>query len=101
MKVNPTLQIILESIVIIATLLLFGYLKIKETISIDIVRLIAEAEKLEAPGAEKMRWLVQALYCQMVPLFKVYFTRERIQKIAQSIFDEIRKYANLYHDNKS
>ena len=97
---NPTLQIILESIVLIAVLLLMGFLKLKETTELDIVRLIAEAEKLNKPGAEKMQWLVSTVYDAMVPIAKAYFTRDRIQKLAQTIFDYIRKYADKYHNNK-
>lgn len=97
---NPTLQIILESIVLIAVLLIMGFLRLKETTELDIVRLIAEAEKLDRPGTEKMQWLVSTVYDAMVPIAKAYFTKDRIQKIAQMIFDYIRKYADKYHDNK-
>ena len=97
---NPTLQIILESIVLIAVLLLMGFLKLKETTELDIVRLIAEAEKLDRPGAEKMQWLVSTIYDTTIPLAKAYFTRDRIQKLAQMIFDNIRAYAERYHNNK-
>ena len=95
-----TLKIIIECVALIATLLIMGFLKLKETTELDIVRLIAEAEKLNRPGAEKMQWLVETVYDAMVPIAKAYFTRERIQKLAQMIFDYIRKYADKYHDNK-
>ena len=97
---NPTLQIILESIVLIAVLLLMGFLKLKEELSVDIVKLIAEAETKPLTGAEKMKWLVETVYDTTIPFAKAYFTRDRIQKLAQMIFDYIRKYADKYHDNK-
>ena len=95
-----TLKIILECVALIAVLLIMGFLKLKETTELDIVRLIAEAEKLDRPGVEKMQWLVSTVYDAMVPIAKAYFTRDRIQKLAQMIFDYIRSYANKYHDNK-
>lgn len=97
---NPTLQIILESIVLIAVLLLMGFLKLKEELSVDIVKLIAEAETKPLTGAEKMQWLVSTIYDTTIPLAKAYFTRDRIQKLAQMIFDNIRAYAERYHNNK-
>ena len=97
---NPTLQIILESIVLITVLLIMGFLKLKETTELDIVKLIAEAETKPLTGAEKMQWLVATVYDAMVPIAKAYFTKDRIQKLAQMIFDYIRKYADKYHDNK-
>lgn len=95
-----TIKIILECVAVIAVLLIMGFLKLKETTELDIVRLIAEAEKLDRSGAEKMQWLVSTVYDAMAPIAKAYFTRDRIQKLAQMIFDYIRSYANKYHNNK-
>ncbi len=95
-----TLKIIIECVALIAVLLIMGFLKLKETTELDIVRLIAEAEKMPVPGAEKMQWLVETVYDAMVPIAKAYFTKDHIQKLAQMIFDYIRKYADKYHDNK-
>lgn len=95
-----TVQILLECFAMIVALLFMGFLKLKETTELDIVRLIAEAEKLDRPGTEKMQWLVETVYDAMVPIAKAYFTRDRIQKLAQTIFDYIRKYADKYHNNK-
>lgn len=96
---NPTLQIILESIFVIIALLAMGFFKLKEEISLDIIKLITEAEEKPISGSEKMQWLVSTLYSSIFPIAKTYFTKERIQKLAQSIFDNVRKYANKYHDN--
>lgn len=95
-----TVQILLECFAVIVALLFMGFLKLKETTELDIVRLITEAEKLDRPGKEKMQWLVETLYDAMIPIAKAYFTKERLQKIAQNIFDYVRKYATLYNDNK-
>ena len=75
-----------------------GFLKLIATTELDIVKLIAEAESKPLTGAEKMQWLVSTIYDTTIPLAKAYFTRERIQKLAQMIFDNIRKYADRYKE---
>lgn len=95
-----TIKIILECIALIAVLLIMGFLRLKETTELDIVRLIAEAETKPLTGAEKMKWLVETVYDTTIPLAKAYFTKDRIQKLTQMIFDNIRQYAERYHNNK-
>ena len=97
---SETIKIIIECVVVVLIVFAMGFMKLKEELSIDIVKLIAEAETKPLTGAEKMKWLVATVYDAMVPIAKAYFTRDRIQKLAQTIFDYIRKYADKYRDNK-
>lgn len=91
---------ILEILAIITFIFLVGFLDIKSKMLIDIEKLIAEAEKLNAPGTKKMEYVVGNIYAALVPLAKAYFTKDRIQSIAQAVFDRIRAYADSYIANK-
>ena len=91
---------ILEMLAIITFIFLVGFLDIKSKMLIDIEKLIAEAEKINASGAEKMEYVVSNIYAALVPFAKAYFTKERIQSIAQAVFDRIRAYAENYIANK-
>lgn len=95
-----TIKIIIEVVAVVLLVFAMGFLKLIATTELDIVKLIAEAETKPLTGAEKMKWLVETVYDTTIPLAKAYFTRDRIQKLAQMIFDYIRSYANKYHDNK-
>ena len=87
---------ILEIAAIIAIILIVGILDIKSRMLVDIEKLIADAEKLNAPGAEKMKYVVDTVYKALVPFAKAYFNKERIQSIAQAVFDRVRTYAENY-----
>lgn len=91
---------ILEILAIITFIFLVGFLDIKSKMLIDIEKLIAEAEKINASGAKKMEYVVGNIYTALVPFAKAYFTKERIQSIAQAVFDRIRAYAENYIANK-
>lgn len=91
---------IIEILAIITFIFLVGFLDIKSKMLIDIEKLIAEAEKINASGAEKMEYVVSNIYAALVPFAKTYFTKERIQSIAQAVFDRIRAYAENYIANK-
>ena len=91
---------ILEILAIITFIFLVGFLDVKSKMLIDIEKLIAEAEKINASGAKKMEYVVGNIYTKLVPFAKAYFTKERIQSIAQAVFDRIRAYAENYIANK-
>ena len=91
---------ILKILAIITFIFLVGFLDIKSKMLIDIEKLIAEAEKINASGAKKMEYVVGNIYAALVPLAKAYFTKDRIQSIAQAVFDRIRAYAENYIANK-
>ena len=95
-----TIKIIIEVVVVVLLIFAMGFMKLVATTELDIVKLIAEAESKPLTGAEKMQWLVSTIYDTTIPIAKAYFTRDRIQKLAQMIFDNIRKYAERYHNNK-
>lgn len=90
---------ILETFLFMVIVLLVGILKQKNELSIDIVKLIAEAETKPLSGEEKMQWLVNEVYNKLIPFAKAYFTRERIQTFAQVIFDGVKQYT-LAHIKK-
>ena len=91
---------IIKALVIITIVFIVGILSIKSKMLIDIEQLIAEAEKINASGAKKMEYVVGNIYAALVPLAKAYFTKNRIQSIAQAVFDRIRAYAENYIANK-
>ena len=93
-----TIKIIIEVVAVVLIVFAMGFMKLKEELSVDIVKLIAEAETKPLTGAEKMKWLVETVYDTTIPLAKAYFTKDRIQKLAQMIFDNIRKYADRYKE---
>ena len=77
-----------------------GIFEIKSKMIVNIEKLIADAEKLNAPGAEKMKYVVDTVYKALVPFAKAYFNKDRIQSIAQAVFDRVRTYAENYIANK-
>lgn len=91
---------ILELLSIILLIFCIGLFEIKAKMIVNIEKLIAEAEKLNAPGAEKMKYVVDKVYRALAPFAKAYFTKERIQSIAQAVFDRVRTYAENYIPNK-
>ena len=40
--------------------------------------------------------IVDEIYYSLIPIAKAYFTRTRIEAIAQAVFDRIRSYADKY-----
>ncbi len=91
---------ILEIVVILGAMLIIGFLRLREAMNIDIVNLIAEAEKMTVPGEEKMKYVVGRIYVSLNSLAQAYFTKERIESIAQKLFDKIRAYAEEYKKRK-
>lgn len=87
---------ILEIVVILGAMLIIGFLRLREAMNIDIVNLIVEAEKMTVPGEEKMKYVVGRIYTSLSRLAQTYFTKERIEAIAQKLFDKIRAYAEEY-----
>lgn len=94
------LMTILELLSIILFVFCIGIFEIKAKMIVNIEKLIADAEKLNASGAEKMKYVVDTVYKALVPFAKTYFNRDRIQSIAQAVFDRIRAYAENYIANK-
>lgn len=91
---------ILEILAIMFLIFLIGLLNVKSEVLAKIPDLIAQAESMNASGADKMKWVVDEIYRSLIPIAKAYFTRNRIESIAQSVFDRIRAYAENYIANK-
>ena len=87
---------ILEILAVMALIFLVGLLNVKSELLAKLPELIAQAESMKAPGADKMKWVVNEIYRSLIPIAKAYFTRSRIESIAQAVFDRIRSYADEY-----
>ena len=60
------------------------------------------AEETNLIGSEKMALVVSKLHAMVPAAFKAYFSEERLEKMAQWVFDWMRKYAVAYihsHEN--
>lgn len=64
-----------------------------------IAELILDAEeefaKQEKAGKAKMAWVIAQLYDYVPAFFKPILTKERIEKIAQHVFDSIAGYSDI------
>ena len=56
-------------------------------------KLIALAEETGLPGHEKMEMVVHGLYALVPAAFKSILTKEKLQDIAQTVFDQMKSYA--------
>lgn len=94
-----TFMEIVEIITIILAAVIFGlmlYFKTKGNILGVVSELIAMAEKTGLTGSEKMAQVVDALYAKVPSWLKNVLNKDRLQDIAQWIFDWMRKYADTY-----
>ena len=90
---------VLEIIVVVICAITYGFMlffKVRGNVLGAVSELIALAE---ASGAEKMSQVVNGLYVKIPAPLKKIFTPERLQSIAQTIFDWMRKYADEYKAN--
>ena len=80
------------------------YQKTKGKATASVSALIAMAEETGLPGKEKMAQVVAQLYEVIPAPFKSIATPEALEKLAQWVFDYMKKYALAYidtHDNKN
>ena len=90
---------IIEIIIVLLCVSAYGfmlYFRVKGNLVGAVSELIALAEKTGLSGSEKMAQVVDALYCKVPAWLRKIFTKERLQDIAQWIFDWMRKYADTY-----
>jgi len=89
-----------------AAVILFGmlvsYFKTSAVFRGFVAQLIADAEvkyaNAEKAGSLKMAWVIDSLY-KFVPLpLRTIFTRERLERLAQDVFDQIALYAKIQID---
>lgn len=95
MEVNMVIILCLAAIFLIALALLL-YFRTRGDVLGEVSKLIAECEETDDCGAVKMYNVVSVLYDMVpTPLQKI-FTKQRLESIAQYIFDWMRKYADAY-----
>ena len=93
---------VLEIIVVVICAITYGFMlffKVRGNVLGAVSELIALAEASGLTGAEKMSQVVNGLYVKIPAPLKKIFTPERLQSIAQTIFDWMRKYADEYKAN--
>lgn len=72
------------------------YFAIKAVLTGDVSQLVALAEMTTLPGPEKMAQVVASMYQHVPKAFRAILTEERLEAIAQGIFNWMRKYAEEY-----
>ena len=95
---------ILTIIVIVLCAILYGvilYFKVRGNIFGAASELVALAEQSGLTGPEKMNQVVTALHEKIPAPLKKVFTPDRIRKIAQVVFEWMRKYADEYKKNST
>lgn len=93
---------VLEIIVVAICAITYGFMlffKVRGNVLGAVSELIALAEASGLTGSEKMSQVVNGLYVKIPAPLKKIFTPERLQSIAQTIFDWMRKYADEYKAN--
>jgi hypothetical protein len=93
---------VLEIIVVVICAITYGFMlffKVRGNVLGAVSELIALAEASGLTGSEKMSQVVNGLYVKIPTPLKKIFTPERLQSIAQTIFDWMRKYADEYKAN--
>lgn len=93
---------VLEIIMVAVCILACGFVlffKVRGNVFSAVSELIALAEASGLTGSEKMALVVDCLYAKIPTPLKTVFTTERLQNIAQTIFDWMRKYADEYKAN--
>ena len=90
---------IIELCLVILCAIGFGvliYQKVRGNVLAAVGELIAAAEKTGKTGAEKMAWVVECLASIVPAPLKPFLTADRLEKIAQGVFDWMKKYADEY-----
>jgi len=99
MDTNEILEIAFM-ILAIAAYALMLYFRVRGDVVEAVSEFIAMAEATGMTGKEKMALVVSKMY-QIVPVpLKKILSEERLEVIAQSIFDWMRKYADTYKKSK-
>lgn len=95
---------ILELVFVILCAVTYGfmlYFKCKGNVTEAVSELVALAEATGLAGAEKMAQVVERLY-EMVPgWLRKFLSRETLEKLAQSIYDWMRRYSDTREEKKA
>lgn len=70
-----------------------AFQKMGTTISSKVTFLIAEAAELDIPGPEKMQTVVNELYKYVPDFFKSFMTKQKLEGIAQKIYNNMKLFA--------
>ncbi len=95
-----TIFSIVVIVLFITAMLAAAYFAIKAVLTGDVSQLVALAEMTTLPGPEKMAQVVASMYQHVPKAFRAILTEERLEAIAQGIFNWMRKYAEEYHVEK-
>lgn len=85
----------------IAIIVAMFYYQAKGDVLGIVSQLIAVAEQTGKPGTEKMAFVVDAMYQKLPAPFRGILSKEKLQIIAQSIFDWTRQYTLEYLASKA
>lgn len=72
------------------------YFKTRGSATEAATQLIAEIENSGLVGADKMAYVVGQLYALIPAPLKAVFTQDRLQILAQEVFDNMKQYALEY-----
>lgn len=92
---------IVEIVVVIICAVTYGmmlYFKVKGNLAEGVSELIALAEKTNLSGSKKMEQVVNAMYDKVPSWLKKILGKYELEKIAQWVFDWMRKYAEAYQN---
>ena len=91
-----TIFSIVVIVLFITAMLAAAYFALKAVLTGDVSQLVALAEMTALPGPEKMAQVVASMYQHVPKAFRAILTEERLEAIAQGIFNWMRKYAEEY-----
>lgn len=94
---------VLEIVVVVLCAITYGlmlYFKVKGNLMGAVSELIALAESTGLAGSEKMAQVVDAMYSKVPAPLKKILNKTCLEKIAQTIFDWMRRYSDEYRKNQ-
>jgi len=83
-------------IICVVTYAFMIYFKVKGNLAEGVSELIALAEKTNLAGSEKMAQVVEKMYESVPAPLKKVFNKKQLEKIAQWVFNWMRRYADAY-----
>ena len=92
MTLETIIDVALTALVIIVSIAI-AYKNMGKTISEKATFLIAEAAKLDVLGSEKMQTVVNELYKYVPDFFKSFMTKQKLEEIAQKIYNNMKLFA--------
>lgn len=90
---------VLEILIVVICAVTYGfmlYFKVKGNLAEGVSELIALAEKTGLPGNKKMEQVVDAMYERVPKTLKKILNKHELEKIAQWVFDWMKRYAESY-----